>query len=121
VVTRDKLLDNLNSARPRKPGEELAHPGIIRSSSRLGSPRHAPDKKSNSTTNGTKQKGGQAGASLPISSGVEKLRRPVGFPLNFPLPMAATAAGEADADYRASWKERRGRRFSPRLHAGWAP
>ena len=32
-----------------------------------------------------------ADASLPISSGVEKLRRPVGFPLNFPLPMAAAA------------------------------
>jgi hypothetical protein len=38
---------------------------------------------------------GRAGASLPISSGVEKLRRPVGFPLNFPLPMAAASEGRA--------------------------
>jgi len=41
-----------------------------------------------------------ADASLPISSGVEKLRRPVGFPLNFPLPMAAAGAdrGESAAE-----------------------
>jgi hypothetical protein len=54
--------------------------------------------KSNSTYK-RNQTGRGAGASLPISSGVEKLRRPVGFPLNFPLPIAAPAAGdEAGAD-----------------------
>jgi len=51
--------------------------------------------KSNSTYKREKRKGGQASASLPISSGVEKLRRPVGFPLNFPLPMAAASEGRA--------------------------
>ena len=50
----------------------------IKDTNKKGSYNNAYSRTPRSTTNFL--------ANVPISSGVEKWRRPVGFPLNFPLP-----------------------------------